>query len=164
MNQQHASLDQLVDYIHGELAPADDAAVHAHLSECSECARAYDRELSLTARLREVAHAQERELPDSCVRAIHAAVEAPARPSLWNMPQLLRPLVAIPAAAIVAAVLYFGLAHRGAVSGEHRIDALSYVHHHTAVTAAAPFSDDTPIPPVMTAETSRDDLSADASP
>ncbi|MBV9262725.1 MAG: zf-HC2 domain-containing protein, partial [Candidatus Eremiobacteraeota bacterium] len=116
MNQEHASLDQLVDYIHGELAPADDAAVHAHLSECAECARAYDRELSLTARLREVMLAQERELPESCVRAIRAAVEAPPRSSLWNMPQLLRPLVAIPAAAIVAAVLYVGLAHRGAPS------------------------------------------------
>ena len=160
---QHASLDQLVDYIHGELAPADDAFVHAHLSECSECARAYDREVSLTARLREVAQAQERELPDSCVRAIRAAAQAPARPSLWHMPQLLRPLAAIPAALIVAAVLYVGLAHRGAATA-HAIDALSYVHHHTAVTAAAPFSDDTPIPAVLTAETTREDQSTDATP
>ncbi|MBV8196817.1 MAG: zf-HC2 domain-containing protein [Candidatus Eremiobacteraeota bacterium] len=152
MNQQHASLDQLVDYIHGELAPAEDASVHSHLAECAQCAQAYDREVSLTSRLREIARSQERELPEGYASAIRraSAAEAP-RAWPWQMPRLLRPLVAVPAALVVAAVLYFGIttSHTG-FSGAQRIDALSYVHHHTAVTAAAPFSDDTPIPAMLT--------------
>ena len=44
MNQSHLSPDQLVDYTRGELSARDDAAVHAHLAECAECASAHDAE------------------------------------------------------------------------------------------------------------------------
>ena len=36
----HLSTDLLVDYVHGELAPADDARAHAHLAACAACREA----------------------------------------------------------------------------------------------------------------------------
>ncbi len=31
MNEIHPNIEELVDYMHGELSPERDAAVHAHL-------------------------------------------------------------------------------------------------------------------------------------
>ncbi|MBV9233539.1 MAG: zf-HC2 domain-containing protein [Candidatus Eremiobacteraeota bacterium] len=164
MNHQHATADQLVDYIHGELPPGEDAWVHAHLRECASCERAYDAEASLTAQLRELAATQERELPDDYARRVLRAAQRPERWGGWAaLSAFARPLIAVPAAACVAALLYFGVADRWGAGKLHAVNALSYVHHHTAVTAAGPFSDDTPVPAVLTAEATAKD-SADASP
>ncbi len=164
MNQQHITSGQLVDYLYGELAPSQDAWVHGHLAECPTCADDYDREVSLTAQLRDMARAQERDLPQRYVNEIFRAATQ-RRTTPWASPSFfIRPLVAAPLALVIGAIVYAGAVTHWGVTGLHRIDALSYVHDHTAVTAAAPFSDDTPIPAVLAAEATRPDMSADASP
>jgi len=164
MNQMHPSLEQLVEFLHGELAAPQDAAVHAHLAACSQCANAYEAEASLTEVLRAHAKAGERELPSGVVAAIRAAVERPRQISGWeNLRALLRPAFAIPAAAALGIALYLGTsAWHNRSAGATPINAAYYVNNHAALTAAAPFSEDAPIPAMLTSDdTAGDQQSVD---
>jgi anti-sigma factor RsiW len=149
MNQLHPSSDEIVDYLHGELPPARDAAIHEHLAGCAECAEARDAEISLTEMLRTRANAQERELPASVVANIWEAVR-PARASLWErLSVAFRPAVAVPVLAALAAFLYFGL-RTHAPAHAATIDAAYYVNSRAALTAATPLSDEDPVPATLT--------------
>jgi len=108
MNEIHPSIEELVDYMHGELTPERDAAVHAHLVDCSSCSQIRDSEASLTDLLRAHANAEERDLPPSVIAGIRNAVARPMRPA-WSLQLLLRPAVAIGAAAAIAAIVYVGI-------------------------------------------------------
>jgi anti-sigma factor RsiW len=146
MNQLHPTSEEIVDYLHGELSPARDAAIHAHLAGCSECAEIRDSELSLTETLRAYALADERELPAGVVATIRARVQYKP-PSLWEqLSAAFRPAVAVPIAIAIAAFIYFGfrLAHGPAVAST--IDASYYVESHAALSSTTPLSEDEPIP------------------
>jgi predicted anti-sigma-YlaC factor YlaD len=152
MNQTHPPLEQLVEFLHGELPAPQDALVHAHLAACSQCANAYEAEASLTEILRAHATSQERELPGAIAAAIRDAIERPRQARAWEMIRsMLRLVLVIPAAAAIAVALYFGTSawhHRPAAATP--INAAYYVDNHAALTADAPFSEDAPIPVVLT--------------
>jgi hypothetical protein len=104
---QHLTSDILIDYLHHELAPADDARVLAHLESCASCARELNVEATFTDRLRAVARAQELDLPLGFQSAIMARI-ASEKPGVWqSLGRLWRPVVIVPFAAAVAAGAFF---------------------------------------------------------
>jgi anti-sigma factor RsiW len=150
MNQTHPTPEQLVDYLHGELPAQQDAAVHAHVAECPSCAQAYESEASLTELLRAYARSEERELPYGLIAGIREAAANAASASAWDrLRSALRPVVLVPAAAALAVALYLGLGARHPAVATP-INAAYYVDNHAALTATTPFSEDAPIPAVLT--------------
>jgi anti-sigma factor RsiW len=151
MNETHPSIEQIVDYLHGELCAADDAAMHAHLAGCPSCEARRGEEITLSEVLRAHAKSIERELPAGVVARIHDAVARPHE-TLWEKWRAaLRPAVVLPAAAaVVAFVLYlgFGLRHTAAPA----IAASYYVDRHAAFAGSAPLGDDAPMPPTLTTD------------
>jgi anti-sigma factor RsiW len=146
MNQTHPSIDQIVDYLHGELAPADDAAMHAHLAGCPSCDRRRADEAAITEMLRAHARAQERELPAPVAAKIRSRIANPALPSGWErLRRALRPIYLVPAAAaIAAAIALYAFVGRPVTNAPIAIDASYYVENHAAMAAAAPFAADAP--------------------
>jgi anti-sigma factor RsiW len=153
MSEMHLTPEQLVEYLHRELPAPRDASVHEHLAECASCAQAYEAEAALTEQLRAHARSQERELPARVVTAIRAAIEQPRTLSAWEgLGAALRPVIAVPATAVIAAALYFGIsAWHGASATSIR--AAEYVNSHAALTGSSPFSEDPPVPAVLTSDT-----------
>lgn len=143
MNQTHPSIDRIVDYLHGELSAAEDAAMHAHLAGCSACEELRAEEVAITETLRAHALATERELPPGLTARIRAAVDAaPPASLLERLRAGLRPALLLPAAAAIAIVLYFGFATRRGGPLPTAIDPSFYVQNHAAMAASAPFSQD----------------------
>lgn len=147
MNETHPSIEQIVDYLHGELAPADDAAIHAHLASCTDCDERRAQEMAIVEALRAHARAAERELPSSLVASIRQSVAQSSKPSFGErLRAAFRPIVLFPAAAAIAALLYVGVdVWRERAAPATTIDAASYVENHTAMAATAPFGDETPM-------------------
>ena len=154
MNETHPSIEELVDYMHGELAPERDAAIHAHLADCSSCSQMRDSEASLTELLRAHANAEERDLPPSVITGIRSAVARPMRPAWSPLHLLLRPALAIGAAAAIAAIVYVGIPAWHAGSPSTRIEAAYYLDNHTALTATTPFSQEPAMPVMLTSDSS----------
>ncbi|MGA7355448.1 MAG: zf-HC2 domain-containing protein [Candidatus Cybelea sp.] len=153
MNQTHLSTEEIVDYLHGELLAPREAAVRAHIMSCPICERARAEEASLTEALRAHARRAERELPESVIANIRAAVAQQTPASLWDRLRLaLRPAVLLPSAAAVAAALYFGFTAMHGTARATTIEPAYYIDNHAAMTATAPFSDDAPMPPMLTSE------------
>jgi anti-sigma factor RsiW len=149
MNQTHPSPEEIVDYLHGELAPARDAAVQAHIAGCADCEEARDAELRLTELLRAHASAEERELPPNVVAGIWAAVRD-RPPSLWErLGAAFRPAVAVPVAIAIAAFLYFGTKVAHGPAHAATISAAYYVEHHEALDPTTQLSEDDPLPPLV---------------
>lgn len=133
MNQTHPTIDQIVDYLHGELGAADDAAIHAHFGECPACERLRADEVAVTDVLRARAVAHQHELPAGVI----ARIRERARPR----PSGLRWFVLLPTAAAVAIIFYFAQTlHSGTTPVA--IAPASYVEDHAAMAASVPFSDD----------------------
>ncbi len=104
---QHLTSDLLIDYLHHELGPADDARVLAHLEMCEECKPELNVEATITDRLRAIARAEELELPLGMQSAIMARI-ADLQPNPWqSLRRFLRPIVIVPFAAAVAAGAFF---------------------------------------------------------
>ena len=148
MNNQHLhpTQNQLIDYIHRELSPADDASILMHIEACEACRLQYDVEAQLSEALRDHARATERELPAGVINRIWAAVDAPAQPT-WaeRLAAILRPAVAVPIAAVVALAIYFGAgANHGAPATT--IDAAYYLDDHAELTRTVPFGEGTAVP------------------
>jgi anti-sigma factor RsiW len=153
MNEMHLTQEELIDYLHGELTPSHDAAVHAHLAACSTCSRMHEAEVSLTELLRRHAHAEERELPPSVVSAIIQSIERRRSHGPWgSLSGIFRPVLLVPTAAAVAAALYFGLSMMHKPLPATSINAAYYVDSHAALTATTPFSEDAPVPAVLTSD------------
>jgi anti-sigma factor (TIGR02949 family) len=159
MNQQHPSIDQLVDYAHGELSAREDAAVHSHVAACPDCADAYDAEVRLTELLRGHARAEERELPPGLADAIRARVaDASASAAWWTWQRLsasLRPVIAVPIAAVLVLAIYasFAIWHGSAKSDA--IDAAYYIENHAALASTMPFEESSAIPATLTSDESQ---------
>lgn len=152
MNETHPSIEQIVDYLHGALSPAEDAAMHAHLAGCPPCGDRRAEEVALTEALRSQAVVQERELPPGVVARIRERVEQPAAAPVWlRAPASLRPAFIVSAAAAIAAIVYFGTGARHGTPPSTAIGAAYYVENHDAMAAAAPFADDAP-PTTLTSD------------
>jgi anti-sigma factor RsiW len=150
MNETHPSIEEIVDYLHGELLAPREAAVRAHIMSCPICERARAEEASLTEALRVHARRAERELPESVIANIRATV-AQRPPSLWDRLQVvLRPAVWLPSAAAIAAALYFGFTAMHGTAHATTIEPAYYVDNHAAMTATTPFADEAPMPPMLT--------------
>jgi anti-sigma factor RsiW len=135
----HFSTDRLIDFVHGELSPADDAIVHVHLAACAVCRDAYDLETRLSEALRSAAKAEERELPSLVSAEIWNRVRQ-ARPGpMARVASWLRPVYALPVAAAIVAGAFFAspLAHRAGPT----IDATYYLEAHAAQTLQTPLSE-----------------------
>jgi anti-sigma factor RsiW len=147
MNETHPSIEQIVDYLHGELGPVEDAAIHAHLEACPDCEERRAQEVAITEALRAYAHATERETPPALIAGIQQRIVRSSSPSIGErLAAAFRPIVLFPAAAVAAAILYVGVdVWRDRTANTTTIDAASYVENHNAMAAIAPFGDDTPM-------------------
>lgn len=149
MNETHPSLEQIVDYLRGELSPAEDAAVYAHIAGCRSCDDRRAEELAITEALRANARASERELPPGVVARIRDAAGRTREPFWEPVRTLLRPMVLVPAAVAVAAMLYAGFGGWQRATAPVAINSADYVTNYAAMAAGAPFGDDAP-PMVLT--------------
>ena len=136
----HLTNEQLIDYMHGELNPQQDAAVFEHMESCEACRAEYDAELSVTELLRAYAREDERELPSIVKAAIWSQVRS-ARPPVWSrITEWIRPAVAVPVAAAIALAAYFGTSYLGP-QGVPSIEAGYYLQDHQALNGTIPFND-----------------------
>lgn len=144
---QHLTSDILLDYIHGELSPAQDASVYAHIEQCQACRAEHQAEVALGEMLRADAAREERELPSSVKAEIWQRIRE-AKPSAGSrLAAWLRPAIAVPVAAAIALAAYFG---PGLVNpqGAPAIEASYYLQDHAAMNSTIPFSDHTSVNPV----------------
>ena len=138
---QHLTHDQLIDYIHGALKPADDATVLGHLETCIPCADEYATEVRLSEMLREQAALEEREMP-SMIKANVWQLIREAQPSYGaRLRAWLRPVYLVPAAAVIAVAAYFGPAYLSHREAPVLIDAAYYLQDHAAMNGSLPFGD-----------------------
>lgn len=155
----HPPTELLIDYLHGQLAPDEDAAIHAHLAECPTCREQHDAELHLSELLRAHARAQEREMPPQLAAQIRAAA-AQRRPAQWQWFSLaLRPIVAFPVAAAAALAIYFGFGAHGLharSAGPATIDATYYLEDHLSLANSAAFAEGAVMPAVVATEQTGD--------
>jgi predicted anti-sigma-YlaC factor YlaD len=145
---QHSSPETLVDYCNGELDPIADAAVYAHLAECSTCREEYEIERSIREALFESGQRSERELPASLVDSIWAATRpAKVRP-LTALGAFLRPKLFIPAlggvfSIALGMVLFTGVLPTAdhAQAAHPQVDAAAFLDRHSDASMAMPLSD-----------------------
>jgi len=139
---QHLTTEILLDYIHGELSPAQDAATYAHIEQCAGCRSDYQAEVSLGEMLREHAAREERELPSLVKAEIWRRVRADKPQTSNRFTAWMRPAVAIPVAAALALAAYFGSIYV-APHGAPSIEASYYLQDHAAMNTTIPFNDHT---------------------
>lgn len=104
---QHLSSETLIDYLHHELAPGEDARVLAHLESCATCTRELNIEASITDRLRAVAQAEELDLPLGLRSAILSRIASDEVGPAAALRRWLRPVLLVPLGAAVAAAVFF---------------------------------------------------------
>jgi predicted anti-sigma-YlaC factor YlaD len=155
---EHFTTDSLIDYIHGELPPAEDALAHAHLQSCGPCRAEFDRESALREALRLAARQQELELPSMLKAQIWAAVREQRPPLGVRLLAALRPAIALPAIAILAIVTYFATPLGHGASGPKTVDAMYYFEQHAAEALQEPLAERSLLSPVL--ETSTGDTAA----
>ncbi len=144
---QHPTNDILLDYVHGELSPADDASVYTHIESCEPCRLEYEAEIALGEMLRAQAARDERDLPSSVKAEIWQRVRA-GKAAIWTRGlSWLRPAVAVPLAAAIAVAAYFGTTYLGP-HGAPAIEASYYLQDHADMNSTVPFSDHTSANPV----------------
>jgi predicted anti-sigma-YlaC factor YlaD len=133
-----------VDYLHGELAPEDDALAHVHLSTCAACRREIDLESNLTEVLQKMAAAEEQEMP-SLIKAavwqqIRDAQPGPvARFAAWLRSPVAIPAFGVPAFAVLLVGGWLASPYGHSAGTAPTIDAAYYLQAH-AQTAQTPLS------------------------
>ena len=142
---EHLNNDFLIDYLHGQLPPEDDALAHAHLESCASCRGEYEAEAALGEALRSTARAEELEFPSMIAAEIWQQVRD-ARPSLASqLASLFRPAIAVPVAAVAVVALYFAapLAQYAGTPAKH-VSANYYLEEHAAQQAQNPLGERSP--------------------
>lgn len=136
---EHLSTERIIDFVHGELSPADDALAHAHLAACSDCREAYEIEALLSEALRSAAKAEELEMPSLVTAAVWDRIRQAKPSAASRLAAWLRPVYAIPVAAALLVGGFFAspLAHRAGPT----IDATYYLEAHAAQAAQTPLSE-----------------------
>lgn len=137
---EHLTLDDLVDYLHKALPPETDAQIYSHLQQCEPCRLERDREAEIAEMLRAHAKREERELPATLKAAIWNEIRSAPSPALLLFRTWLRPALAVPALAVLAAAAYFGSSYL-APHGAPTIAAAYYLQNHEAMGRSLPFSD-----------------------
>jgi len=141
----HLSTDLLVDFIHGELPPQDDALAHAHIATCAACRSELDLELSLGEALRAAVASEEREMPSLVAAAVWQQIREAQPGPIARLAAFLRPAVAVPAAAVILlAGGWFAspYAHRPNAA-TRTVNAAYYFEAHAAQAADTPLSERT---------------------
>jgi predicted anti-sigma-YlaC factor YlaD len=135
----HLSIDRLIDFVHGELPPGEDALVHVHLAGCAACRDAYELETQLSEALRRAAQAEEREMPSLVAAEVWSRIREARPGAIARFAGWLRPVYAVPVAAAIVAGAFFAspLAHRAGPT----IDATYYLEAHAAQTLQTPLSE-----------------------
>ena len=151
MMNDHITSETLVDYIHGELTPEEDATVLAHLAACSVCAASYEEEARLSDYLRAGARAEERELPPALTARIRSEIERQARPAWWQQLTLvLRPTIGFPVAAVLVLAVVLGFSEIRTHVNVPRIAATYYLEDHAALAnSSLPFSETAVVPSTL---------------
>jgi anti-sigma factor (TIGR02949 family) len=142
---EHLTTDTLIDYLHHGLPPQADAAVHRHLAACAQCKSAYDAEAALSEALRMHARDTDREFPSGVRARVLDEIARASAPSVTFMDALrewLRPAVAIPAAAVLAAAFLLAVPFNGQ-NQTPSIDAAYYINDHAEMNGTMPFADAT---------------------
>jgi predicted anti-sigma-YlaC factor YlaD len=144
---QHLTNDILLDYVHGELSPAQDASVYTHIEACEACRLEFEAEVALGEMLRANAKIEERELPAAVKADIWERVRNGKPSALNGVFAWFRPAIAIPVAAAIAIAAYFGSTYAGP-HGAPSIEASYYLQDHAAMNSTIPFSDHASANPV----------------
>lgn len=138
---QHLTADQLVDFVHGELAPQDDALAHAHLRTCPDCRSEYELEVSLTDALRAAVRAQELEMPSTIKAAIWQQIRDAQPGPLARFSAFWRPALALPVVAALLVGGWFASSYAPHGAAAPTIDASYYLEAHAAQTSQTPLSE-----------------------
>ncbi len=150
-------MDQLVDYVHGELSAREDAAIHAHVAACANCAEAHDMEVRLGELLRRHAREEERELPPGLTTAIYARASSERVTPWWSWQRLAttpRQLIAVPVVvAIVVAIYAMAGGWHGTPKSDAN-DAAYYIENHAALASTMPFEEGAALPTMLTSDQS----------
>jgi anti-sigma factor RsiW len=134
----HFDRDILIDYLHGALLPAKDAAVFAHLETCDKCRATYEEEAALGEALRTAARASELEFPAMVKARVWDAVRR-EQPSLWErFRSRWGPAIAVPVAAIIALAAYFGTPALRGQGGAPGVAASYFLDEHNAEATQNP--------------------------
>ena len=152
----HPTIEQLTDYVHGELSEHDDVAVHAHLADCAACTELHDTEAGLSELLRAHARAEERDLPPGfAARIVDAAIASERQPVMdlrEIFARMLRPAIAVPVVAAAALAIYFGTNAQHPTRGTATIDAAAFMDSHAALATDMPFADSSALPVAFTSD------------
>ena len=143
---QHPSTEQLTDFLHHALSPEEDAAIYAHLDDCSRCNDNYAAEVRLTEMLQGQASLEERELPPMLKAAIWQQIREGQASPVQRLRAWLRPAYAIPAAAALLVAAFIAPAYLHGARNNNQapaIDAAYYLQDHAAMNSTIPFSDHT---------------------
>ncbi len=147
----HYDQDFLIDYLHGALDSATDAALFTHLDACSECRAALDVEAAIGDALRSAARSEALEFPSMIKARVWDAVRRQKPTLLDRLRSPWGPAIAVPIAAVVALAAYFGtpvLRGGGTAPG---IAASYYLDQHNAQATQNPLGPSVG-PAVYTAE------------
>lgn len=155
----HATLEHIIDYLHGELEPAQDALVHQHLDSCAQCRAMHDEQARLSEALHVYAQASERDLPQGVVATIWDRVEREhARPSIFeSLSALMRPAVALPIAAVLVAGVFFGSRFLQQPATANSIDVAYYLQDHAALTSTVPLHEGSVEPATLNSDVTATD-------
>jgi anti-sigma factor (TIGR02949 family) len=104
--KQHLNSTTLIDYLHHELPPSEDAEALAHLQSCEACSQELNVEASISDRLRASAREADLEVPAGLRSAIMARIAAQRQSPWQSLRSLVRPLVIVPVAAALATAAF----------------------------------------------------------
>jgi anti-sigma factor RsiW len=138
----HATDEQLIDYLHGELAPADDALLHAHLAACAPCRARADEEAAIGDWLR--ANLLEVEFPALVKARVWEAIRAERPGVLDRLRAFLRPVVLVPLAAVLALSAYVSVPVLRLGTPPAAVAATYYLDEHQAESQENPLTERSP--------------------
>jgi len=127
---RHYDRETLIDYLHGALGDAADAAVLAHLEACAACRTLHDEEAAFGDALRSAGLAEELEFPSLIKARVWEAVRT-SKPSFIERMRAWGPRLAAPVAAAIVLAAYLGtpFTHSTAPAG---VQASFFLDEHNA--------------------------------
>jgi anti-sigma factor RsiW len=142
---QHLPLETLIDYIHGELTPEADAAVHLHLTACPVCREEYDAEMQVGEALRSAARAQDVEFPSMVAARTWERIRTTRPGPLANLALFLRPAIAVPLVLAIGFGAYFATPLGHFARHERTVNASYYLEQHAGQEASDPLAERGPV-------------------
>jgi predicted anti-sigma-YlaC factor YlaD len=106
---KHITDDDLIDYLHHECTDALDARIHEHLGLCRDCRDRADAEARVGDWLRATAVTDERDFPSLIKANVWAEIHAAEPTLLDRVRRFMGPALALPVAAAIAVMMYFGV-------------------------------------------------------